>query len=138
MLDRVSVRIGLAFAVVGLATMLAVGAGLFVTLRELHRDVTRAAMADIAQPLVARVRLITAPADLRRRLAELRGELPSEMQVAVLTANGRVLGETEPGLDLASIEIDPALVPGEVVAGSLPDAGGTDFLYAATVLTRGG
>jgi signal transduction histidine kinase len=138
MFDRVSVRIGLAFAVVGLATMLAVGTGLFVTLRELHRDATRASMADIAQPLVAKVRLITVPADLLRRLAELRGELPAEIQVVVLTANGRVLGETEPALDLASVEIDPALVPGEVVAGSLPDAAGTDFLYAATVLTRGG
>ena len=138
MLDRVSIRIGLAFAVVGLASLLAVGAGLFVTLRELHRDVTRASMADIAQPLVAKVRLITVPATLRTRLAELRGELPAEMQVAVLTANGRVLGETEPELDLASIEIDPALVPGEVVAGSLADAAGADFLYAATVLTRGG
>ncbi len=138
MLDRVSVRIGLAFAVVGLTTMIAVGAGLFVTLRELHRDATRAAMADIAQPLVARIRLIAAPADLRRRVAELRAELPKEIDVVVLTANGRVLGETDPQLDVASIELDPALVPGEVVAGSLPDAAGTDFLYAATVLTRGG
>jgi len=138
MLDRVSVRIGLAFAVVGLATMLAVGAGLFVTLRELHRDATRAAMADIAQPLVARIRLATAPADLRGRLAELRADLPDDIQVVVLTANGRVLGETDPQLDVARIEIDPALAPGEVVAGSLPDAAGTDFLYAATVLSRGG
>lgn len=138
MLDRVSVRIGLAFAVVGLVTMLAVGAGLFVTLRELHRDATRAAMADIAQPLVARIRLVAAPADLRRRLAELRAELPAEMEVVVLTANGRVLGETERQLDVASIQLDPALVPGEVVAGSLPDTAGTDFLYAATVLSRGG
>ncbi|HYN47847.1 MAG TPA: hypothetical protein VER83_03215, partial [Candidatus Nanopelagicales bacterium] len=61
MLDRVSVRIGLAFAIVGLATMLAVGTGLVVTLRELHRDATRAAMADVAQPLVARIRVATAP-----------------------------------------------------------------------------
>jgi len=137
MLDRVSVRIGLAFAVVGLATMLAVGAGLFVTLRELHRDATRAAMADIAQPLVARIRLVAVPADLRRRLAELRADLPDDIQVVVLTANGRVLGETDPQLDVARIEIDPALAPGEVVAGSLPDAAGTDFLYAATVLSRG-
>jgi signal transduction histidine kinase len=138
MLDRVSVRIGLAFAVVGLTTMLAVGAGLFVTLRELHRDATRAAMADVAQPLVARIRLVAVPADLRRRLAELRTELPAEVEVVVLTANGRVLGETDRPLDVASIEIDPALAPGEVVAGSLPDAAGTDFLYAATVLARGG
>lgn len=138
MLDRVSVRIGLAFAVVGLATMLAVGAGLFVTLRELHRDATQAAMADIAQPLVARIRLLAAPADLRRRVAELRDELPPEIEVVVLTASGRILGETDPQLDLASIELDLALVPGEVIAGSLPDAAGTEFLYAATVLTRSG
>ncbi len=138
MLDRVSVRIGLAFAVVGLATMLAVGAGLFVTLRELHRDVTRAAMADIAQPLVARIRLVAAPADLRARLAELRAELSTDFLVFVLTANGRVLGDTERGIDVASIVIDPTLVPGEVVSGSLPDAAGTDFLYAATVVARGG
>jgi signal transduction histidine kinase len=138
MLDRVSVRIGLAFAVVGLATMLAVGAGLFVTLRELHRDVTRAAMADIAQPLVARIRLVAAPADLRARLAELRAELSTDFLVFVLTANGRVLGDTEHGIDVASIVIDPTLVPGEVVSGSLPDEAGTDFLYAATVVARGG
>jgi signal transduction histidine kinase len=118
--------------------MLAVGAGLFVTLRELHRDATQAAMADIAQPLVARIRLVAAPADLRRRVAELGGELPPEIEVVVLTAKGRILGKTDPQLDLASIELDPALVPGEVIAGSLPDAAGTDFLYAATVLTRGG
>jgi len=137
MLDRVSVRIGLAFAVVGLATMLAVGAGLLVTLRELHRDATRAAMADIAQPLVARIRLVAVPADLRARLAELRAELSDDIEVVVLMANGRVLGENRRRLDVASIEIDPALAPGEVVAGSLPDASGTDFLYAATVLSRG-
>jgi signal transduction histidine kinase len=138
MLDRVSVRIGLAFAVVGLVTMLAVGAGLVVTLRDLHRDATRAAMADIAQPLVARIRLVATPADLRRRLAELRGELPGGIEAVVVTTNGRVLGETDRQLDVTSIVIDPALAPGEVVAGSLPDAAGTDFLYAATVLSRGG
>jgi len=137
-LDRVSIRIGLAFAVVGLTTMLAVGAGLFVTLRELHRDATQAAMADIAQPIVARIRLVAAPADLRRRVAELRAELPDDIEAVVLTANGRILGETDPPLDVASIELDRALVPGEVVAGSLPDASGTEFLYAATVLARGG
>ncbi|HYN47338.1 MAG TPA: HAMP domain-containing sensor histidine kinase, partial [Candidatus Nanopelagicales bacterium] len=123
---------------VGLATMLAVGTGLVVTLRELHRDATRAAMADVAQPLVARIRVATAPADLRRRLAELRADLPEDIEAFVLMANGRVLGENAAQLDIASIEIDPALAPGEVVAGSLPDAAGTDFLYAATVLSRGG
>ncbi len=138
MLGRVSVRIGFAFALVGLATMLAVGAGLFVTLRELHRDATRAAMADIAQPLVARIRLVAVPADLRARLVELRDELPAEMEVVVLAANGRALGETAGRLDVASIRIDPALAPGEVVAGSLPDSAGSEFLYAATVLSRGG
>ncbi len=85
MLDRVSVRIGLAFAAVGLATLLAVGAGLFVTLRELHRDATRAAMADTAQPLVARVRLVTVPAALRTRVAELRAELPADIEIENIT-----------------------------------------------------
>ena len=138
MLDRVSVRIGLAFAAVGLATLLAVGAGLFVTLRELHRDATRAAMADMAQPLVARVRLVTAPAALRTRVAELRAELPADIEPSVLTANGRVLGAAESQLDIAGIELDPALLPGEVAYGSLADPAGTSYLYAATVLTRGG
>ncbi len=138
MLDRVSVRIGLAFAAVGLATLLAVGAGLFVTLRELHRDATRAAMADTAQPLVARVRLVTVPAALRTRVAELRAELPADIELFVLTVNGRVLGATDSQLDIASLELDPALLPGEVAYGSLADPAGTSYLYAATILTRGG
>jgi signal transduction histidine kinase len=138
MLDRVSVRIGLAFALVGLTTMLAVGTGLFVTLRELHRDATQAAMADIAQPLVARIRLAAGAADLRRRLVDLRDDLPDEIEVSILTANGRVLGATDGQVDVAGIEVDPALAPGQVVAGSLESAAGADYLYAATVLARGG
>jgi two-component system OmpR family sensor kinase len=137
MLDRVSVRIGLAFTVVGLTTMLAVGAGLFVTLRELHRETTRSAMGDLAQPLVARIRPLTGATDLRSSVIALQEALPADIAVHILTGNGRVLGAADPSLDISAVQVDPALGPGDVASGSLTDATGADYLYAATVVNRG-
>lgn len=136
MIDRVSVRIGLAFTIVGLTTVLAVGAGLVVTLRQLHREATQAAMADVAQPLVARLRPAAGTPDLRGRLEALRAEMPEDLDAFVLTGAGRVLGASAGDPDIASIRIDPALAPGEVAAGSLAGADGTPLLYAATVFAR--
>jgi len=136
MLDRVSARIGLAFVLVGLATVLAVGAGLVVTLRELHGEATQAAMADVAQPLVGRLRLAGGVADLRRRLEALRSELPDDLDAFVVTGAGRVLGAGPGDPDVASIPLDPALAPGEVAAGNLAAADGSPLLYAATVVAR--
>ena len=64
MADRVSTRIALAFLAVGLAATLAVGGGLFVSLRTLHRDETVSTLGDIAQPVAARVRVGGLVADL--------------------------------------------------------------------------
>jgi len=136
MLDRVAVRIGLAFVAVGLATTLAVGVGLLVTLREMHREATQAAMADVAQPLVARFRLASGAVELRRRLNALAQELPDGVDAFLLTANGRVVGSPLGDADAAAIEIDPGLGPGEVAAGGLAAADGTPLLYAATVISR--
>lgn len=136
MFDRVAVRIGLAFAAVGMATTLAVGAGLVVTLRELHREATQAAMADVAQPLVARLRLATGSANLRDRLAVLRAELPGDVDAVLLRPAGRVVGDAPGGADITAIVVDPALGPGEVAAGSLEGADGKPLLYAATVVGR--
>lgn len=136
MIDRVSVRIGLAFAIVGLATVLAVGVGLVVTLRELHREAVQAAMADVAQPVVVRLRLAGGVADLRRRLDALRSELPDDLDAFVVTGAGRVLGAGPGDPDVASIRIDPSLAPGEVSAGTITGAAGTTLLYAATVIAR--
>jgi len=136
MLDRLAVRIGVAFVAVGLATTLAVGAGLLVTLREMHREATQAAMADVAQPLVARFRLASGAVELRRRLNGLAEDLPDGVDAFLLTANGRVIGSPPGDADAAAIEIDPGLGPGEVAAGSLAAADGTPLLYAATVISR--
>jgi hypothetical protein len=136
MLQRVSVRIAAAFIVVGLATTLAVGAGLVVTLRELHREATRAAMADVAQPLVARVRLAAGTADLRARITALRDELPEGVDAILLRPGGRIVGDASSGADFGSLELDPGLLPGQVAAGSIASADGTPLLYAATIVSR--
>lgn len=136
MLDRVPVRIALAFIAVGVATTLAVGAGLVVTLRELHREATQAALADIAQPLVARVRLASGGADLRTRVQLLRDELPDDVDAVLLRPGGRVVGESRSGADFGSLVIDPALRPGQAATGALPAADGSPLLYAATVVAR--
>lgn len=136
MLDRVPVRIAIAFVAVGVATTLAVGAGLVVTLRELHRDATQAALADVAQPLVARFRLAAGAADLRTRVAALRDDLPDEIDAVLLRPGGRVVGESRSGADFGSLVIDPGLVPGQAADGTIAAADGTPLLFAATVITR--
>ena len=114
MLGRVSVRIGFAFAIVGLATMLAVGAGLFVTLRELHRDATRAAMADIAQPLVARIRLVAVPPICGPASSSCATSSPRRWRSWSWRRTDGRSARPQAGRRRQH-RIDPAVAPGEVV-----------------------
>ena len=135
---RLSVRIGLGVAAVAIATLLAVGAGLFVVLRGLHQDTTRAALADVSQPLVAQLRAGGVAADVRQLLADAGSSLRPGTGVYVITASGQAIGGSEdPGLDVASIGLDPSLARGDVQYGSLSGLDGRDHLYAATALRPG-
>lgn len=137
--DRVASRIALAFIAVGLITTLAVGAGLFVALRELHREAAISALGDIAQPIATRVRLAGAVADLKKELADAAPTFGSDIGVYAVTAR-RVIA-TEPStvdVDVSTITVDPDQAVGEVRGGDLRAADGSRVLYALTVVRAQG
>ncbi len=138
MFARLSVRIGLAFVAVGVAAVLAVGAALFVTLREMHRDATRSAMADVAEPIAARVRLVGDQEALRQALADLGDEIRSDIDLYVRGPAGRSIAIGDGTLDIAAVEIPGDAVPGQSSGGSLTDPAGQAYLYAATVVRPAG
>jgi signal transduction histidine kinase len=137
--DRVSSRIAIAFAVVGLVAALAVGAGLFVGLRSLHQEATIANLGDLAQPVLARVRAIGALAELRPALAAIKAELPAEIGLYALVGERVVTAEaSDAAVDVGAIEIAADLKAGQSVGGSLPARDGSRVLYSATVVRRDG
>jgi signal transduction histidine kinase len=137
--DRVSTRIALAFAAVGLVAALAVGAGTFVALRDLHRDATISALGDVAQPVAARVRAAGAVAELRRELNAIQPSLRAEMGVYAIVGARVVTADAAPGgIDVGSIAVDPAQKVGEVEGGDLRAADGSRVLYAVTVVRPAG
>ena len=137
--DRVSSRIAVAFAVVGLVAALAVGAGLFVSLRTLHQEATISSLGDIAQPVLARVRAVTALAELRPVLAVLRSDLRADLGVYVLVGDRVVTAEAgEAPVDVRSIEIGRDIKAGASIGGSLTAGDGSRVLYSATVVRREG
>ena len=137
--DRVSSRIAIAFAAVGLVAALAVGAGLFVGLRTLHQEATISALGDVAQPVLARVRTITAVGELRPALAAIKSDLRPEVGLYALVGERVVTSEDGvPGADIANIEIGAAVKVGQAVGGLLAGNDGSRVLYSATVVRREG
>ena len=137
--DRVSSRIAVAFAVVGLVAALAVGAGLFVGLRTLHQEATLSALGDVAQPVLARIRTITAAAELRPALTAITADLRPDIGLYAM-AGRRVIAAAEGAadVDVGSIDIGPSVKVGESVGGQLTATGGTRLLYSATLVRREG
>ena len=137
--DRVSSRIAVAFAVVGLVAALAVGAGLFVGLRALHQEATIANLGDLAQPVLARVRAIGALAELRPALGAIKAELPAEIGLYGLVGERVVIAEaSDAAVDVGAIEVAADLKAGQSVGGSLQARDGSRVLYSATVVRRDG
>lgn len=137
--DRVSTRIALAFAAVGLIAALAVGAGTFVALRDLHRDATISSLGDVAQPVAARVRTAGAVAELRRELNAIQPSLRAEMGVYAIVGTRVVTADAAPGgIDVSSIPVDPGQKVGEVRGGDIRAADGSRALYAVTVVRPAG
>jgi signal transduction histidine kinase len=136
--DRVSARIAAAFAVVGLVAVLAVGAGLFVSLRTLHQEATISSLGDIAQPVLARVRTIGALADLRAASAAIKADLPSQIGLYAIVG-GRVATAETGGHDVPVASIDIAgLGVGQSTGGELQATDGTRVVYSATVVRGAG
>jgi two-component system sensor histidine kinase BaeS len=137
--DRVSSRIAVAFAVVGLVAALAVGAGLFVGLRTLHQEATISSLGDITQSIVARVRAVDAVADLRRVLTEIRADLRPELGLYAIVGERTVTAEAgDVEVDLSGVKLGGALHVGETIGGEAPGVDGSRAVYSATVVRREG
>lgn len=136
--DRVSSRIAAAFAVVGLVAVLAVGAGLFVSLRTLHQEATISGLGDIAQPVLVRVRAVGALTELRAAAAALKAGLPDDIGLYAIVG-GRVITAETGGEDAAIGGIDvTGLAIGQTTGGEVQAADGTRLVYAATVVRPAG
>ena len=139
MADRVSTRIALAFVAVGLVATFAVGGGLFVSLRNLHRDETISTLGDIAQPVAARIRVAGLVADLAQELAAVAPSIRSDIGVYGIVGRRVVTAQAaSSAVDIAAIAVDPGQKPGESRGGELTAADGSHLLYAVTVVREQG
>lgn len=137
--DRVSSRIAVAFAVIGLVAALAVGSGLFVALRSLHQEATIANLGDLAQPVLARVRAIGAVAELRPALAAIKAELPADIGLYARIGGRVVTADAgDAAVDVGTIEIRADVKVGQSVGGDLTARDGSRVVYSATVVRRDG
>ena len=137
--DRVSSRIAVAFAVVGLVAALAVGGGLFVGLRTLQQEATISSLGDVAQPVLARVREVTSVAQLRPVLTALRSEVRADLGIYVVVGDRVVTAETgEAPVDVGSIPLGRGMKAGESVGGTLIAQDGSRVLYSATIVRGAG
>ncbi len=136
-------RIALGFSVFGLATLIAVGGGLFVVLRDLYRESATAALADIAVPYVAQARRFGGPRgggggmqDLVEDLRELAAGSSDDLRVyAVGRAGGAVeLGSrTAVTLSLRTVSGDGGAVRG---TGVIDGVGEVVYAAAPVLGTR--
>jgi len=137
--DRVSSRIAAAFAVVGLVAVLAVGAGLFVSLRTLHQEATISSLGDVAQPIVARVRALAATAELRAAVNVLKADVRPEVGLYLIVGDRLIAANAvQTPLEAASIPLGKDLAVGASVGGGLTTTDGSHILYSATIVRREG
>ncbi len=136
--DRVSSRIAAAFVAVGLVAVLAVGAGLFVSLRSLHQEATISSLGDIAQPITARIRALGA-SELRTAVTTLKADLRPELGLYAIVGDRVVSAEGNPApLAVRAIPLRADLAAGASAGGSWIADDGTRYLYSATIIRREG
>jgi two-component system sensor histidine kinase BaeS len=133
--DRVPARIAAAFAAIGLVAALAVSAGLFVSLRGLHRDATLAAMGDVAQPVATRIRLLGAVTSLRQELADLAPTFREDLGVYAVTGRRVVTIQEGPQpVDVSAVALDADQAAGEARGRELVADDGTRMLASVTAI----
>ena len=136
--DRVSSRIAAAFVTVGLVAVLAVGAGLFVSLRSLHQEAAVGALGDVAQPLIARIRPLNT-ADLRTGLTALKADLRSDTGLYLIVGERTVVdGDTQPLLTARDLGLAPDQAVGTSVGGSWTASDRERYVFSATVIRSQG
>ena len=136
--DRVSARIAAAFSIVALVAVLAVGAGLFVSLRNLHQEATISSLGDIAQPVLARIRTVGALAELRSAAGVIQAGLPPDIGLYAIVGGRVVTAETGTApVDVGVIDLE-GLAIGQSAGGGLTAGDGSRVLYSATVIRPAG
>ena len=134
--DRVPSRIAAAFIAVGLVAVLAVGAGLFVSLRSLHQDATASSLGDIAQPIVTRARAL-GTGDLRAAITNLRADLRPELGLYAVIGERLVTADgTAPILTARLLSVPVDLAVGASAGGTVTATDGARLIFSATVLRR--
>jgi signal transduction histidine kinase len=131
--NRLSRRIGLAFAAVALLTVVGVAATMFVVLRGLHAEAAKNALAQTVQPLVFQLRSVNVAANLRGIISDLRAQVAQGVSVHLITGDGRTIDLASEDLPV-KFPIDPAAVVGVTATGSVQFPDRRDHLYAATTL----
>ena len=130
-------RIWLGVALVAVATLIVVGGGLFVALRDLHVNALQAHLADLAQPILAEVRRAAlGDASAEAFLSDLRSGDDPDLAVHLVTGNGRILGgvgDAPPPNVIAAVPTRRAVF----YQDDYRDADGTHWLYAAVGLGQG-
>jgi len=128
-------RIGLSFAVLAVATWIAIGATLFLVLRGLHADATTAALNDVVTPLVAQARQrLPGAGDIRGVLADLRDQVRDQgYSVYVVTADGRLVTVEGDAGPTDGIRIPPAAGRGATLDGTFR-VDGQMYAWVAMVL----
>jgi signal transduction histidine kinase len=130
-------RIGLSFAVLAIATWVAIGAAMFLLLRGLHADATTATLTDVATPLVVQARQrLTAAGDARAVLADLKAQVEAQgYGVFIVTADNRVVGVDSDPPPADAIRIPAGAGRGATFDGSYRD-GATLMSWVAVVLRQ--
>ncbi len=128
-------RIGLSFAVLAIATWVAIGGALFLVLRGLHADATTARLNDVATPLVAQARQrLPAVGDVRAVLVDLRDQVEAQgYSVYVVAADGQILTVEGDAAPLDTVPIPAGAVRGATVGGAFR-AGSQGYAWVAIVL----
>jgi signal transduction histidine kinase len=133
-----SARIGLAFLGVALVAWLAIGATLFLLLRNLHAQTVGSRLEDQATALAAQARQAVPSGDALTLLGAIRTELSDAGVLGyIVTADGRVVGlGGSPAPSPGTFVVDPggraATNHGTAV---LPD--GTTYAYGVLILRAG-
>ena len=134
-------RIVLGFVLVALASLLAVGGGLFVVLRGLHQDAAESSLVDQVETLLPQVRDQAIAGDLVGALGSIHDQLAERgVSAYLLMANGRLrsLDPNAPAIPGSAIQLADPGARGLTSHGSVTLPNGQSWSYAASIVRPAG
>ena len=125
-------RIWLAVAAVALASMVVAGAGMFVALRDGHREATKATLAAVVAPLQLQARQLAQTRTEAQLQADLQATTTDRYRIHLLVARNRTLGpEAGPPPDAVR---DAITRQAGAVIGEYTGSDGVRYLWAGVHL----